>query len=146
MFKKASDYPSCLIHLLLVHLFLKETFPNEFTSGDGQSAHKTLGHFYGSSYATAPNGFRTPSLSRLQDGLLIVEIDLNLCRQMKDKWGFRVCSKKDAKKNQNEAKLSQFNHTFFNFSYKQMTNRLSDYVNELSEAIKDNYKPIIIRE
>ena len=65
-------------------------FPNEFTSGDGQRAHKVLGPFFGSSYATAPNGFRTPSLSRNQDGLLVVEIDLNLCRQTKDKWGFRV--------------------------------------------------------
>jgi len=24
-----------------------ETFPNEFTSGDGKAAHKSFGHFYG---------------------------------------------------------------------------------------------------
>lgn len=29
-------------------------------------------------------------LSRLKDGLLIAEMDLNLCRQAKDKWGFKV--------------------------------------------------------
>ena len=29
-------------------------------------------------------------LSRERDGLLIVAMDLNLCRQVVDKWGFRV--------------------------------------------------------
>jgi hypothetical protein len=29
-------------------------------------------------------------LSRTRDGLLIAQLDLNLCRQIKDKWGFRV--------------------------------------------------------
>jgi hypothetical protein len=29
-------------------------------------------------------------LSRVSDGLLVAELDLNLCRQVKDKWGFRV--------------------------------------------------------
>ena len=37
-----------------------ETFPNKFTSGDGKEAHADFGHFYGSSYVTAPNGSRTP--------------------------------------------------------------------------------------
>lgn len=67
-----------------------ETFPNEFTSADGKPAHKDFGHFYGSSYAAAPNGSRTPGLSRIHDGLLVTELDLNLCRQVKDIWGFRV--------------------------------------------------------
>ena len=67
-----------------------ETFPNEFTSADGKPAHKDFGHFYGSSYAAAPNGSRTPGLSRVNDGLLVTELDLNLCRQVKDIWGFRV--------------------------------------------------------
>lgn len=67
-----------------------ETFPNEFTSGDGGEAHKDFGHFYGSTYITAPDGTRTPGLSRDKDGLLVAELDLNLCRQMKDIWGFRV--------------------------------------------------------
>ena len=62
----------------------------EFTSADGKPAHKDFGHFYGSSYVAAPDGSRTPGLSRTKDGLLLVEVDLNLCRQIKDKWCFRV--------------------------------------------------------
>lgn len=65
-----------------------EEFPNEYTSGDGQKAHKIFGPFYGSSYVAAPNGARTPGLSRNRDGLLITELDLNLCRQVKDFWNF----------------------------------------------------------
>eukprot|EP01064_Diplonema_japonicum_P022287 TRINITY_DN319_c3_g1_i2.p1 TRINITY_DN319_c3_g1~~TRINITY_DN319_c3_g1_i2.p1 ORF type:complete len:394 (+),score=84.84 TRINITY_DN319_c3_g1_i2:44-1225(+) len=63
-----------------------EVFPNAFTSGDGKPAHADFGHFYGSSYIAAPDASRTPSLSRDKDGLLVVEMDLNLCRQIKDKW------------------------------------------------------------
>lgn len=63
-----------------------EEFPNEFTSGSGKPAHKDFGHFYGSSYFAAPDGSRTPGLSRVRDGLLICEIDLNLIQQIKDKW------------------------------------------------------------
>lgn len=66
-----------------------EIFPNAFTSGDGKEAHKDFGHFYGSSYVAAPDGSRTPSLSRYRDGLLVANLDLNLCRQIKDKWGFQ---------------------------------------------------------
>ena len=97
-----------------------ESFPNEFTSGDGRPAHKDFGHFYGSSYVAAPDGSRTPvcdmsyttylaciqtgkcqknvlfcvpqGLSRVRDGLLVTELDLNLCRQVKDKWCFQVMS------------------------------------------------------
>lgn len=72
-----------------------ETFPNEFTSGDGKRAHKDFGHFYGSSYVTAPDGCRTPGLSRINDGLLITQIDLNQCRQIKDKWGFTMTQRLD---------------------------------------------------
>merc|ERR1712188_64430 len=57
-----------------------EVFPNEFTSGNGKPAHKDFGHFYGSSYCAAPDGRRTPGLSRIHDGLLVTELDLNLCR------------------------------------------------------------------
>ncbi|XP_011551020.3 beta-ureidopropionase [Plutella xylostella] len=91
-----------------------ESFPNEFTSGDGKPAHKDFGHFYGSSYVTAPDGARSPSLSRTKDGLLIAEIDLNLCRQIKDKWGFT------------------------------MTQRLDMYADSLNKATKHEYKPQII--
>ena len=67
-----------------------ESFPNAFTSGDGKEQHNHFGHFYGSSYVAAPNGSRTPGLSRVKDGLLVSEIDLNHCRQVKDKWGFQM--------------------------------------------------------
>jgi len=91
-----------------------ETFPREFTSADGKGAHKDFGHFYGSSYIAAPDGSRTPGLSRVRDGLLIGELDLNLCRQIKDKWCFR------------------------------MTQRLDMYAASLTEAIKHDYKPDIV--
>ena len=67
-----------------------ESFPNDFTSGDGNPPHKDFGHFYGSSYVSAPDGSRTKGLSRVMDGLLVADIDLNLSRQMRDKWGFRM--------------------------------------------------------
>lgn len=66
-----------------------EYFPNEFTSGNGKPAHKDFGHFYGSSYVSGPDGSRTPSLSRLRDGLLVVDVDLNQIRQVKDTWMFQ---------------------------------------------------------
>lgn len=93
-----------------------ETFPNAFTSGDGREAHHDFGHFYGSSYVAAPNGSRTPGLSRTRDGLLVTEVDLNLCRQVKDKWGF------------------------------QMTMRLEEYARWLTEAAKPGYTQQIIRD
>ncbi|XP_055861631.1 beta-ureidopropionase-like [Biomphalaria glabrata] len=93
-----------------------EVFPNEFTSADGKPAHKDFGHFYGSSYITGPDGARTPSLSRTKDGLIIAEIDLNQCRQVKDKWGFR------------------------------MTQRLDLYSQELNNIMKPDWKPDIVKE
>jgi len=65
-----------------------ETFPNAFTSGDGLPAHTDFGHFYGSSYVASPTGQRTPGLSRTSDGVLLTDIDLRLCDQMKQKWQF----------------------------------------------------------
>ncbi|KAJ8312304.1 hypothetical protein KUTeg_009677 [Tegillarca granosa] len=50
-------------------------------------------------------------LSRTRDGLLVGEMDLNLCRQVKDKWNFR------------------------------MTQRLDLYAESLAEAVKPDYKP-----
>eukprot|EP00817_Percolomonadidae_sp_ATCC50343_P005789 CAMPEP_0117426494 /NCGR_PEP_ID=MMETSP0758-20121206/6590_1 /TAXON_ID=63605 /ORGANISM="Percolomonas cosmopolitus, Strain AE-1 (ATCC 50343)" /LENGTH=366 /DNA_ID=CAMNT_0005211683 /DNA_START=262 /DNA_END=1359 /DNA_ORIENTATION=+ len=63
-----------------------EYFPNEFTSANGKPAHKDFGHFYGSSYAAGPDASRTPGLSRVRDGILAVDIDLNQCQQIKDVW------------------------------------------------------------
>lgn len=114
-----------------------EEFPNEYTSGDGRPAHKEFGPFYGSSYVAAPDGSRTPvsvmipelnlskflividtlqSLSRSQDGLLVTELDLNLCRQVKDFWGFR------------------------------QTQRLPLYAESLQKASELDFKPQIISE
>ncbi|KAF6041168.1 UPB1 [Bugula neritina] len=103
-------------HIPRVGDFNEETFPNEFTSGDGKAAHKDFGHFYGSSYVACPDGSRTPGLSRIKDGLLVTEIDLNLCRQIKDKWCFK------------------------------MTQRLDLYTEELAAAIKPGYVPPIIKD
>ncbi|XP_014776055.1 beta-ureidopropionase [Octopus bimaculoides] len=107
----ANSYFTCAINRVGT-----ETFPNEFTSGDHKPAHKDFGHFYGSSYIAAPDGSRTPGLSRNRDGLLISEVDLNLCRQVKDIWGFR------------------------------MTQRLDLYAESLTAAIKDDYVPPVLKE
>lgn len=47
------------------------------------AAVQNFGHFYGSSYVAAPDASRTPSLSRHRDGLMVAELDLNLCRQVR---------------------------------------------------------------
>eukprot|EP01132_Coremiostelium_polycephalum_P004320 gene4320-5406_t len=93
-----------------------EVFPNEFTSGNGKPAHKDFGHFYGSSYFSAPDASRTPGLSRVGDGLNIAEVDLNLCQQVKDKWNF------------------------------QMTGRYELYAKFLTDYIDPNYQPQIVRD
>lgn len=53
-------------------------------------------------------------LSRDRDGLLIVEMDLNLCRQFKDYWGFR------------------------------MTQRLGEYGRDFTNASQLDFKPQVI--
>uniref|UniRef100_A0A8C7K8A7 Beta-ureidopropionase n=1 Tax=Oncorhynchus kisutch TaxID=8019 RepID=A0A8C7K8A7_ONCKI len=93
-----------------------EHFNNEFTSGDGKKAHQDFGYFYGSSYVAAPDGSRSPGLSRTRDGLLVTEMDLNLSRQISDKWSFK------------------------------MTGRYEEYAEELTRATKQDFKPNIIKE
>ena len=93
-----------------------EVFPNAFTSGDGKPQHADFGHFYGSSHFSAPDASCTPSLSRYRDGLMISDMDLNLCRQIKDKWAFR------------------------------MTARYDMYTNLLSEYLKPDFKPQVIAD
>lgn len=105
----ANSYYTCAINRVGTELF-----PNEFTSGDGKPPHKDFGHFYGSSYITAPDGSRTPGLSRVKDGLLIAQMDLNLCRQIKDKWGFT------------------------------MTQRLDLYADSLNKAVKLDFQPQMV--
>ena len=70
-----------------------EHFPNEFSSANGKPAHKDFGHFYGSSYIASPDASRTPGLSRNKDGILVAEIDLNLCRQIRDSWCLRMTAR-----------------------------------------------------
>nr|ACO14997.1 Beta-ureidopropionase [Caligus clemensi] len=86
----ANSYFACAINRVGT-----EMYPNAFTSGDGKEAHNDMGHFYGSSYVAGPDGSRTPGLSRLRDGILLSDLDLNLCRQVKDKWGFRMTQRSD---------------------------------------------------
>ncbi|CAL8343046.1 unnamed protein product [Lota lota] len=93
-----------------------EHFKNEFTSGDGKKAHHDLGHFYGSSYVAAPDGSRSPGLSRTRDGLLVVELDLNMNRLVSDKWSFK------------------------------MTGRYAEYAEELAKAVREDFKPNIVKE
>ncbi|XP_057669687.1 beta-ureidopropionase [Diorhabda carinulata] len=107
----ANSYFTCAINRVGT-----EIFENEFSSGNGLPAHKDFGHFYGSSYVAAPDGSRSPGLSRTRNGLLIAELDLNLCRQVKDLWGF------------------------------QMTQRLELYAKLLNEATKPDFKQQIIRK
>nr|XP_018916514.1 PREDICTED: beta-ureidopropionase [Bemisia tabaci] len=102
----ANTYFTCAINRVGT-----EIFPNEFSSGDGNPAHQDFGHFYGSSYVAAPDGSRTPGLSRVRDGLLVSELDLNLCRQVKDRWGF------------------------------QMTQRLDLYAASLAKAVQSDFQP-----
>ncbi|KAJ3678684.1 hypothetical protein LUZ60_002487 [Juncus effusus] len=84
----ANSYFTCSINRVG-----SETFPHPFTSGDSNPAHDTFGHFYGSSFISAPDSSCTPSLSRFRDGLLVADLDLNLGRQVKDKWGFRMTAR-----------------------------------------------------
>ena len=72
-----------------------ESFPNAFTSGDGKPARREFGHFYGSSYISAPDASRSPSLSRVRDGLSVSEVDLNLVKQVRDKWSFQMTARYD---------------------------------------------------
>ncbi|KAL8571479.1 Beta-ureidopropionase [Nucella lapillus] len=60
--------------------------------------------------------FVVQALSRTRDGLLVAEMDLNLTRQVKDFWDFR------------------------------MTQRLEMYAEELTEAVKPDYQPPVVKE
>lgn len=93
-----------------------EVFSNEFSSADGKPAHKDMGPFYGSAYIAAPDGTRSPGLPRDKDGLLISEVDLNMCRQERDIHTFRMCQ------------------------------RLPLYAEGLQRASKLDFKPQIVKE
>eukprot|EP00386_Alphamonas_edax_P008600 GDKI01028076.1.p1 GENE.GDKI01028076.1~~GDKI01028076.1.p1 ORF type:complete len:460 (+),score=120.97 GDKI01028076.1:730-2109(+) len=93
-----------------------ETFPNEFTSADGKPAHKDFGHFYGSAYVAGPDSSRSTGLSRVRDGLLAVDVDLNQIRQVRDRWMY------------------------------QMTARYEMYAALLNDYVRHDFKPQIIRD
>jgi hypothetical protein len=93
-----------------------ESFPREFTSGDGRPAHRDFGPFYGSSYVAAPDGSRSCSLARHRDGVLLAELDLNLVRQTRDKWGF------------------------------QMTARYELYAELMARFVRPDFKPQLVRD
>eukprot|EP00923_Selenidium_pygospionis_P031930 GHVN01056436.1.p1 GENE.GHVN01056436.1~~GHVN01056436.1.p1 ORF type:complete len:472 (-),score=61.13 GHVN01056436.1:942-2357(-) len=93
-----------------------ETFPNEFTSGNGEPAHHDFGHFYGSSYISGPSGCRTGGLSRLKDGLLVTDIDLADIEAVRDQWMF------------------------------QATARYPMYQNLLSNYISHDFKPSVVKQ
>ncbi|KAJ8957988.1 hypothetical protein NQ318_001990 [Aromia moschata] len=107
----ANNYFTCAVNRVGTEIFV-----NDFTSGDGRPPHRESEYFYGSSYVTAPNGTRSPGLSRTKNGLLIAEIDLNLCRQVKDHWGL------------------------------QLSQRLEIYADLLSRATKPDFVPQLIRK
>jgi len=88
-----------------------EVFPCEDSSGPTKTT-----QYYGSSYVAAPNGSRTSGLSRLRNGLLVAEFDLNLCRQIRDSWGF------------------------------QMTQRLDLYAASLPNVVKPDFRPQIVKK
>ncbi|KAJ8921287.1 hypothetical protein NQ315_013761 [Exocentrus adspersus] len=81
----ANGYYTCAVNRVGT-----EVFVNDFTTGDGKPPHRETDYFYGSSYVTAPNGSRSPALSRTKSSILVAEVDLNLCRQVKDQWGLQV--------------------------------------------------------
>lgn len=93
-----------------------ETFPHEFTSGNKKAAHKDFGHFYGSSYIAGPDASRGEGLSRVRDGIVIAEADLNLCQQVKDTWVF------------------------------QMTARHADYAKFMENYVRHDFEPQVIRD
>lgn len=93
-----------------------EVFANEFSSADGKPAHKDMGPFYGSAYLASPNGERSPGMPRDRDGLLINEIDLNMCRQERDI------------------------HTF------RMLQRLPLYAESFTRATMHDFKPQVVKE
>jgi len=93
-----------------------ESFPHEFTSGNKKPARRDFGHFYGSSYIAAPDASRCMGLSRVRDGVVIAEADLNLCQQVKDLWCLR------------------------------MTARYPDYAKLLANYVKPDFKPQVIKD
>ena len=45
------------------------------------------------SYIAGPDASRTEGLSRIRDGVVVAEADLNLCRQVQDLWCLRMTAR-----------------------------------------------------
>lgn len=93
-----------------------EVYPHAFTSGNGGAPHNDFGHFYGSSYIAAPDAARTPPLSRLRDGVIVAEVDLNQVQQMKDIWMLAI------------------------------TGRYNLYAKKLADHVRPDWKPQVIKD
>uniref|UniRef100_A0A7S1KLX5 Beta-ureidopropionase n=1 Tax=Percolomonas cosmopolitus TaxID=63605 RepID=A0A7S1KLX5_9EUKA len=93
-----------------------EWFPREFTNGTGGKARRDFGHFYGSTYLASSDGSRTNGLSRVRDGLLVVDADLNQNQHVRDSWMF------------------------------QNTARFGLYAKFLTNFVRHDFKPQIIRD
>lgn len=64
----------------------------------------------------SPDASRTPALARDKDGLMIVECDLNLIQQVRDRWGI------------------------------QMTGRHEIYAELLAKYVKHNFQPQVVTD
>ncbi|XP_072382110.1 beta-ureidopropionase-like [Diabrotica undecimpunctata] len=82
------------VYVCTVNRIGMEIYDHEYEDEQGNLIHhKDSGLFFGSSYVAAPDGTRSPGLSRTKNGLLIAEFDLNLCRQVKDSRGLGITHK-----------------------------------------------------
>lgn len=115
-------------------------------------AHRDLGYFYGSSYVAAPNGSRSPGLSRTRDGLLVAEMDLNLCRQVNDEWNFKVRLSPSLSSSVCMSDLGIWNSAGFLFSWtssfmcvleKHICSGKVNILQDLQKIIIDNWKIIL---
>jgi len=86
------------------------------SQGNGGAPHNDFGPFYGSSYVAAPDAARSTGLSRVRDGLLAVDIDLNQVRQIRDVWML------------------------------QITGRHALYAELLNRYVSNDFKPQVIRD
>ena len=75
-------------------------------------------------------------LSRTCDGLMIAEMDLNLCRQIKDRWCLRVSHCPLAI----QSSSSKISLLF------QMTQRLRMYADAFHLAASPEFKPQVVKE
>jgi beta-ureidopropionase len=127
-----------------------ERFPNAFTSGDGAPAHNDFGHFYGSSYVAAPDASRSPSLARSRDGLLVADLDLNLCQQVGTGCG-RGCSLLSEAKQAGDHVLGASTPSRPSVQLRdkwgfRMTARYDMYAQQLADYVRHDFQPHIIRD